>query len=96
MWVCSLVADLKPLYEDGTGNMLSSLVDPDASTEHISLSIFAVNFAEIEAASEVTLCFSRSLEHDNSHLVAFCLVMFPWVADAAILRSSHWETICFQ
>ena len=31
---CSLVADLKPLYEDGTGNMLSSLVDPDASTEH--------------------------------------------------------------
>lgn len=31
---CSLVADLKPLYEDGTGNMLSSLGDPDASTEH--------------------------------------------------------------
>jgi hypothetical protein len=30
---CSLVADLAPAYEDGSGDMLSSLADPDATTE---------------------------------------------------------------
>lgn len=30
---CSLVADLVPAYEDGSGDMLSSLADPDATTE---------------------------------------------------------------
>ena len=31
---CSLVADLAPVYERGTGNVLSSLRDPEAPAEH--------------------------------------------------------------
>eukprot|EP00438_Fugacium_kawagutii_P020538 Skav202302 [mRNA] locus=scaffold60:64141:66249:+ [translate_table: standard] len=76
---CSLVADLTPAYEDGTGNILSSLADPDAMPERF-LYPFLLSTV-LKAKPHLKMLYAAGISSGDADAESF------WLAQATLAKA---------